>query len=326
MDSYVELLIQNGEIVYQPVIEGEIIWETERKGTPGKLTFNVLNDGIINFQEGNRVTFAYNGEKIFYGFVFNKSRDKSHIIKVVAYDQLRYFKNKETFVYKNKTAGGLLKKICNEFRLKWGNVEDTQYVIASRVEDNTTLFDIMQNALDLTLQNKGKMYVLYDDFGNLALRDVESLKLDLIINEETAQDFDYKSSIDGETYNKIKLSYENKETGKREIYIAKDGTNINKWGVLQYFDTIDEKTNGKAKADALLKLYNDKTRNLSIKDAFGDVRVRGGSSVIVCLNLGDINVRNYMLVEKVKHTFSSNLHTMDLTLRGETKKGVNFSA
>ncbi len=326
MDNCVELLIQNGEVVYQPVIEGEITWETERKGTPGKLSFNILKDEIINFQEGNRVTFTYNGEKIFYGFVFNKSRDKSPIIKVVAYDQLRYFKNKETFVYTNKTAGALLKKICSEFRLKWGNVEDTEYVIASRVEDNTTLFDIMQNALDLTLQNKGKMYILYDDFGNLALRNVESLKLDLIINEETAQDFDYKSSIDGETYNKIKLSYENKETGKREIYIAKDGTNINKWGVLQYFDTIDEKTNGKAKADALLKLYNDKTRNLTIKDAFGDARVRGGSSVVVILNLGDVNVRNYMLVEKVKHTFSINLHTMDLTLRGGTKKGVNFSA
>lgn len=326
MDNCVELLIQNGELIYQPAIEGEITWETERKGSPGKLTFNVLKDQVINFQEGNPVRFIYNGNKVFYGFVFDKSRDKSHIIKVIAYDQLRYFKNKETYVYKNRTAGALLKIICNDFRLKWGDVEDTKYAIALRVEDNTTLFDTMQNALDLTLQNKGKMYVLYDDFGNLVLRDVESLKLDLIIDAEAAQDFDYKSSIDGETYNKVKLSYENKETGKREIYIAQDSSNINRWGVLQYFDTIDEKTNGKAKADALLKLYNEKTRNLTIKDAFGDVRVRGGSSVIVNLNLGDVNVRNYMLVEKVKHTFSSNLHTMDLTLRGGTKKGVNFSA
>lgn len=28
---------------------------------------------------------------------------------------------------------------------------------------------------------------------------------------------------------------------KREVYIAQDTSNMNKWGVLQYFDTIDEK-------------------------------------------------------------------------------------
>lgn len=47
--------------------------------------------------------------------------------------------------------------------------------------------------------------------------------------------------------------------------MAKDSSNIEKWGVLQYFDTIDEKTNGAVKARALLDLYNQKTRSLEIK-------------------------------------------------------------
>ena len=50
--------------------------------------------------------------------------------------------------------------------------------------------------------------------------------------------------------------------------------------------------------------------------ALGDVRVRGGSSVIVRLTLGDIAVSNYMVVEKVSHKFDTQFHTMDLTLRG----------
>lgn len=85
------------------------------------------------------------------------------------------------------------------------------------------------------------MYVLYDDFGQICLKNLERMKVGLIIDEETAQNFDYQSSIDTDTYNKVKLVYDNEKTGKREVYIAQDTSNMNKWGVLQYFDTIDEK-------------------------------------------------------------------------------------
>jgi len=91
---------------------------------------------------------------------------------------------------------------------------------------------------------------------------------------------------------------------------------MNTWGVLQYFDTLQKGENGQAKADALLKLYNNKTRNLKIVNAFGDTRVRAGSMIVVNLALGDMNVKNFMLVEKVKHTFKLDEHFMDLTLRG----------
>ena len=105
-------------------------------------------------------------------------------------------------------------------------------------------------------------------------------------------------------------------TGKREVYIAQDGSNINQWGVLQYFDTLSKGENGQAKADALLSLYNKKTRSLKITKAIGDNRVRAGSMVVVNLDLGDMHLKNFMLVEKCKHTYKESEHWMDLTLRG----------
>ncbi len=311
-----ELIIQNGFTIYYPIVEEGISWETARQGVPGKLTFSVIKDDSLNFQEGNAVRLKKNGENVFYGFVFSKKHDNGNTIDVVAYDQLRYFKNKDTYVYTNKTAGDFVKILASDFKLNIGTIENTEYIIASRVEDNKALFDMAQNALDLTLDNKKKMYVLYDDFGKLNLKNIESMKLNILIDEETGENYDYTTSIDGETYNKIKLSYENEKTGKREIYISQDSSNINNWGVLQYFDKIEETTNGKVKADTLLALYNKKTRNLSVTNALGDIRVRGGTSVIVKLDLGDINVQNYMIVEKVKHTFKNNEHLMNLTLRG----------
>lgn len=311
-----ELLIQHGNTTYQPIVEEGVQWETERKGVPGKLTFKVLTDATLNFTEGDAVRLRVNGEKVFYGFVFQKKRDKEGIISVTAYDQLRYLKNKDTYVYSNKTASEVIKMIADDFNLQYGTLEDTKFKIESRVEDNKTLFDIIQTSLDLTLQSKNELYVLYDDFGKLTLKNVGNMKLGILIDEETGENFDYTSSIDGETYNKIKLAYENEESGKREIYIAQDSSRINQWGVLQYFETIDESVNGKAKADALLKLYNQKTRKLEVKKVLGDVRVRGGSLIAVSLNLGDIVANSFLLVEKVKHNFEESFHTMDLSLRG----------
>ncbi len=311
-----KLIIQNGKTLYAPLVEEGITWETARKGVPGKLEFSVVKDNVISFQEGNLVLMQVDDKDVFYGYVFTKRRNKDGTIKVTAYDQLRYLKNKDTYNYENLTAGGLVKKIAEDFRLKTGVIENTAYVIKSRLEDNKTLFDMIQTALDLTLQNTKKMYVLYDDFGKLTLRNIEALKLPLLINKNAAEDFDYTSSIDGETYNKIKLSYNNEKANTRDIYLVEDSNRVEAWGVLQYYESIDEKTNGKAKAEALLSLYNQKTRNLSVSGAFGDIRVRGGSIIAVDLALGDINLKSYMMVESVKHTFNGNQHTMDLTLRG----------
>jgi len=312
-----KLLIQNGNTVYEPVIQDEITWTTERKGAAGKLEFKVIKDSIIDFEEGNPISFKIDNTNLFYGFVFKKKRDKEQIITTTAYDQLRYLKNKDTKTYTNKRADELVKMIADEYKLKIGILENTGYVIAKKAENNQALFDMILNALDETIRNKKEMYVLYDDFGKLCLKNLERMKVGLIIDEETGENYDYESSIDSNTYNQIKLAYDNSDTKKREIYMAKDSSNIQKWGVLQYFDTINEKTNGKAKARALLDLYNQKTRNLQIKNAIGDVRVRGGSLVIVRLDLGDVKLQNFMLVEKAKHTFKNEEHFMDLTLRGQ---------
>lgn len=311
-----ELIIQNGSDLYVPLVGDSITWKTERKGVPGELDFKVLDDGNIKIEEGNAVSFKVGGKKVFYGFIFTSKRDKEKVISVTCYDQLRYLKNKDTYVYKNKTAGELIKMIAEDFEMQCGEIQDTGYKIPSRIEENTTLFDMIQNALDLTIENKKEMYVMYDDFGKIVLKNISSMVVEILIDEDTGENFDYSSSIDSDTYNKVKLTFDNEDTGKREVYIAQDGNNMNKWGVLQYFDTLSKGENGKAKADALLSLYNQKTRTLSVKNVFGDVRVRGGSMVVVKLNLGDVTINNFMIVEKCKHEFSNNEHFMELNLRG----------
>ncbi len=319
-----KLLITNEKgTSFSPLVKEGVEWSTDRRGAPGSLKFTVIKDKALHdlggFGEGSLVNLIVDGKTIFSGFVFTKQRDKSNeggLIKCTAYDQIRYLKNKDTIRYENKRASEVVQMLGGDYGLKLGVVETTGYIIPVRSEDNTALLDMIETALDLELTNQKEMFVLYDDAGKLTLRNIANMRVPLLIDAETGENYDYTSSIDEQTYNQINLAYEDEKTGKRKRYIAKDSSHINQWGLLQYFDTLKEGENGVAKANALLSLYNSKTRKLKIKKAFGDTRVRAGSLIPVSLNLGDIAANTFMLVEKAVHTFKESEHWMDLTLRG----------
>lgn len=313
--AYSLLIEHDGNSMY-PVVQEGVSLALERKGTPGTLKFTVLADDALQFEEGDRVKLAVNDTDMFYGFVFTKKATSDNLISVTAYDQLRYLKNKDTFIGTNLTASKLLTMLAEDFRLQTGVIEDTGYVIDIIDEQDQTLFDTIQNALDETLTNTGKLYVLYDDVGKLCLRDINQMKLDLVVDAETGDSYDYQTSIDSQTYDKIKLYYVNDQTGGRELYVAQDDNSINRWGVLQYCEQVKTTTGVQAKTDALLKLYNARTRTLSINGAFGDPRVRAGCSIIVSLTLPDITLSNYMVVHKVTHNLQGERHSMNLTLIG----------
>lgn len=320
MDMNYEFIINHEGTLVIPAVKSGISWNTERKGQAGRLRFSILKYSKCQLSEGDAVRFKANGKNVFYGFIFKLNYKSDKIVDVVAYDQLYYLRNKDTFQYAGKTANQVISMLANDFNLKCGTLENTGYTIESRIEDNQTLFDMIQNALDITLTNTGNLYVLYDDFGKLTLKNLSNMKVNLMIDNETAQDFAYESSIDGQTYNKIKLTYDNQQSGKREIYIAQDGSNINKWGVLQYFESLSDNLGAKAKADSLLKLYNNKNTSLTIRGAFGDTSVRAGSLVMVQLDLGDTVVKSYLMVESCAHRFGESEHFMDLVLTGGALK------
>lgn len=311
-----ELFIQHGNTLMLPPIVDGVTVEWQRKGQPGKLTFECIKTDNLSFSEGDACRFSVNGTPLFYGFVFEKSRtgNDNKKIKVTVYDQLYYLNNKDYFQYENKTATEVVRMLADDFGLNLGTLENTSYKIASRTEDNKSLFDIIQTALDETLKATTELYVLYDKAGKLTLSNISSMKLGLVINDDTAGDYDYKSSIASNTYNKIRLFREGSDP-----VTVKDASTIKQWGVLQYAEKVnDDSTNLNNMAASLLKLYNTKTRTLSVKNVLGDTRVRAGTMLVVILGLGDMNLSNYMLVESVKHSFKDNEHLMELKLRGGT--------
>lgn len=321
----IELIVTDitSKKTYMPAVQEGMDLYLERFGSPGKLSFKTIGDQWFN--EGSPVRLSVNGTVVFYGFIFSVKQDKDNFLSITAYDQIRYLQNKDSYVYKAKTATQVIRMIADDFKLQCGELADTKYVIPARAEDSQSLLDIIKNALELTLTNTKEMYVLYDDNGKLTLKNISDMQVKsgnsyLVIDKTSGENFNYESSIDRNVANKVKLLYSDDKAGVRDAYIAQDGAHINEWGVLQHYEKLQKGENGQAKADALLKLYNQKAKKLKISKAFGDVHVRGGSLLIVSMQLGDMRLSNQMLVESVTHHFENNHHTMDLTLRGA---GIN---
>lgn len=328
--SKMRLTIQHNGVLLEPPVESGVKIEWERTGYPGKMTFTVIkvDSGWVEFVEGDPVCFYYENKPVFAGYIFTKKRTREHKIDITCYDQLRYFKNKYTYLFENKTATQIIQSLAADFKLTTGTMDNTGYVIPTVLHENKSAFDIALDAIEETLTNTGNMFVLYDDCGKLCLKNTANMVSNNLIFEDSAENLDYSSSIDDETYNSVVLYYQEDEdktddkantqtkNKKIQVYSASDQTNMQAWGTLRYFEEVKNKTIAQNKANELLKLYNKKTRELKVTGAFGVPNVRAGTLIPVKLNLGDIQVNNFMLVEKVTHNYEAGHHTMDLTLEG----------
>ena len=275
-------------------------WSTKRSGSPASLELTFVDDASVKWTHGGIVAMKDGTTGLFYGYVVKISYDEKEQVKVTAYDQTWYLKkNKETYVFNGKRADQILTQIAADFGLKCGVLENTGYAIPSMIEDGQTLFDIVLKALDHTLINTGKMFVLWDDFGSLRITDVAKSKLDLFVGDGSlATGYTYETDIDAEAYNKIKLVKDNKTTGKRDVYIFQDSKNMKLWGVLQDYETVNENMNEaqiKERGDQMLALYNRPKKSFEVK-AIMDLTVRAGRALYI--GIKRIGVSSFFIIEE----------------------------
>lgn len=291
----------------------------------GKCSFSIdTNKNKIRIPMGSTVslTVKQNGKKKgkFFGYVFT-TEPTGDEVKVTAYDQLRYLKNNESYVLTGTTMEKLIRRIGTDFQLRLGTIEGVGYALPERVEDNKALGDIIQRAIDFTLQGTGRQYIIRDEFGYLCCRNVANLVTNLVIGDVSLlKSYNYKESIDSNVYNSVKLYKDNEDTGKREVYIAMDSDNIKRWGKLQLFESVDEDVTdaqAREKAQQLLKLYNriDRTLKLTCK---GHIDLEPGSGVYLQItDIPGVTFTQAALITKIEDTYENGIHNMDLEVMFE---------
>jgi hypothetical protein len=315
-----KLLIFNAETNtlydYAPVTQ-KVDYTTNRNGSAGKLTFTYLQEKPINITEGAKVLFYVDGKEIFLGFVFVIEQDRWGVVSVTAYDQLRYLKSKSSYSFVGKKLGEIIQQIATDMQLQTGILEDTGHVIHTLTKGNTECLDIIEYGLQVTQYNTGKTFVFYDDFGKLSLREAKNMTSDILIgNGSIATDYSYKSDIDSDTYNQVKLVRDNKETGQEDTYIFKDNTTIKKWGLLQKYVKVDENLNEaqiNEQGNIMAAYYDRVLKTISVDGVGGSPGLKAGAMATFKIkDVPELTSGYRLVLDKVKHTFSNGEHTMSV--------------
>src|SRR5690606_7782649 len=102
---------------------------------------------------------------------------------------------------------------------------------------------------------------------------------------------------------------------KRDIWMGQDSANIQKWGILQLYQSVDENMNTaqiREMLNQLMAIKNREKRTLNIS-AIGDVTVRAGCYVPIAIS--DLGINQPFLVDSCTHQFGGSEHTMELELK-----------
>lgn len=315
-----KLLVLNAEANtmydYAPITQ-KVTYTTNRSGSAGKLTFTCLQGKPTNLTEGAKAQFYVDGKEVFQGYVFTIEQDRWGVVSVTAYDQLRYLKSNASYSFVGKKLGEIIQQIAVDMQLQVGELEDTGYVIPTLTKENTECLDITEYGLQVTQYNTGKTFVFFDDFGKLSLREAKNMMSDVLIgNGSILTEYSYKSDIDSDTYNQVKLVRPNKETGQGDTYVFSDQSTIKKWGLLQKYEKVDENLNEaqiNQQGNIMMAYYDRVLKTISVDGVGGVIGLRAGAMAMFKIKgVPELAGGMFLLLDKVKHIFSDGEHTMNL--------------
>lgn len=301
-----------------------------RKNSPARsLQLTILDDPELGEEnrtgtdvcEGQHLIMLEDGEELFRGIIMQQTRGENRNLNVIAYDNAIYLaNNKGSFNYKKKTATQIFLDVCKRFGISRGEVAQTTYKIPKLVNVNTTIFDILTNALSKTYTANGERYYILSQKG----------QLNLIRRKELLSKFVLETGEEGSPYgNLTRYSYSKSimNTKTRLRLISQNGKTTVQWsdrdleekiGMMQDVQVPDDSLKKKKLKTQVIIMLNElkqPSESLNIT-AFGISSVISGTAVYI--SIPEIGIGRTFYVDSDSHTWDGDYHTMDLTLNFAT--------
>lgn len=300
-----------------PIVKS-VTWSGELSAATRKLDVTLHNTTnnrtpAISIKLGKSIQFYHNDKRLFTGVIFNKSTNSSGEVTLTCYDANVYLtKNAATRSFKNKKASDLIRSLCVEFGIPYGNITDTGYVIPKLIFRAKSLWDMMVIAITETSKVTNKRYYIGNVNGKLELRlRTEQVTQFVLENGRNVLSSSYSVGIDDM---KTQVEVVGGEEGKEIRVIKKDTTLQKAYGIMQH---AEEKTDLKTRAQleqfasSLLREHAKVTDEATL-EAIGIDTVFSGTSVYALDTMTGIKGSYYVIADS--HSFSSGTHTMSLTL------------
>ena len=311
--SLVTQNISGGEIYDLAPVTKSINWKTKRAGAPASLELEVITD--IPFDYGSVIVYMADDHKLFAGKLFKIKKAKNKQVTYVFYDQLKYLLRNNSYVIKDKTLADVVKMIANDYSLDVGALNAPNIKLPTLLKEDKSAIDIIQECQDQIMINTGRLTVFWDDVGKLRLDIPENLRIRTVLADASIiSDFSWEGSIE-DSANLVKLVQDNKQAGRRDVYIQYDSNLQKKWGILQFYKKVDEKMNEaqiKQMAEMYLKLKSKPAETVTLSFSVGDYDFRAGRAVYV--DVKEINLHGWYLLDEVTHKVDATGHSMECKL------------
>ena len=321
------LVVKDKKTIDMTNLVQSVRWSGRKGSSARTITVTMIDDdgyrharSGIDVADGNQCVFLVDGKERFRGILMNQNQGDKKQLKFKAYDNGIYLaNNKDTFVYKNKTADQVFSDVCSRFGIPTGEVAKCSYKIPELTKSKTTGQDAVLDALGLDYKATGTRHFISSDKGKLSLLQRKDQVISFVVDGD--------ANLYGYSYTK---SIESIKTRVRMI--SKEGTTLaeksnsaleQKIGIFQEIQQPDEsltKAQGKDLVGSVLDTLDDPEETLTL-NILGDPDVISGKAILV--KIPHLGISRAYYVDSDDHTFEDNMHTMSLTLTtaAEIKKG-----
>lgn len=312
------LVVKDKKTIDMTNLVQSVRWSGRKGSSARTITVAMIDDdgyrharSGIDVADGNQCVFLVDGKERFRGILMNQNQGDNKQLKFKAYDNGIYLaNNKDTFVYKNKTADQVFSDVCSRFGIPTGEIAKCSYKIPELTKSKTTGQDAVLDALSLDYKATGTRHFISSDKGKLSLFQRKDQVISFVVDGD--------ANLYGYSYTK---SIESIKT--RVKMISKEGTTLaeksnssleQKIGIFQEIQQPDEsltKAQVKDLVGSVLDTLDDPEETLML-NILGDPDVISGKAILVKIPHLDISRAYY--VDSDNHTFEDNMHTMSLTL------------
>lgn len=321
------LVVKDKKTIDMTNLVQSVRWSGRKGSSARTITVTMIDDdgyrharSGIDVADGNQCVFLVDGKERFRGILMNQNQGDKKQLKFKAYDNGIYLaNNKDTFVYKNKTADQVFSDVCSRFGIPTGEVAKCSYKIPELTKSKTTGQDAVLDALGLDYKATGTRHFISSDKGKLSLLQRKDQVISFVVDGD--------ANLYGYSYTK---SIESIKTRVRMI--SKEGTTLaeksnsaleQKIGIFQEIQQPDEsltKAQVKDLVGSVLDTLDDPEETLRL-NILGDPDVISGKAILV--KIPHLGISRAYYVDSDDHTFEDNMHTMSLTLTtaAEIKKG-----
>lgn len=295
-----------------------VTWSGQRYQAARKLEANILysDTGLHFYQqviEGDTVLFKWKGNELFRGTVFNRSRSKSGMLTLTAYDMLQYFlENKDIYNFSGKRLDEILLRMCKDFEVPHGSFVNTKEKVGKIIDQETPLYDIALRAMIDTHKASKRKFHIYSRLGKIHLTELKAQDIQWVLEVgNNVIDYTYNTSIE-ETVTRVKVA--SGEGSKTVTAVVTDEEGKKQFGVLQHYEKVSETLSKSALIKKGKEILNEKKgvkKKLDL-EALGIESVTSGNAIYAIID--DIRVKKTMYIDTDVHTFDRNKHTMNLSL------------